>query len=389
MVALRGTEKRELMLTLSNGPGDLSFLTWRPAADKIPPERSIAAATRQIAEHLERTGSVLLHERVYGEIQWADRLLGMRRETRRALGLVESPPPTFVEGRSCDGVPLAGIHAISARPVSPGRTEVIWRDEKVAGIEVEGRDAHYLYLSDLARFVPGAGRRSAGEETGATFDIARHILEGRGWEFGDVCRTWFYLRDILDWYDEFNDVRNERFKGYGLLNAGGGEMIPASTGILGSNTRGSWCVLDLLAVREASAGPIGITRLVNPFQNEAPEYGSAFSRGLALSMGSSRYVLVSGTASIDDAGASIHLGDFKRQTHQTLDTIEALLDQGGAKWNDVCQATAFIKRPEDVPVFRQLMGDRGLQDLPVICTIADVCREELLFELDATAIPAG
>lgn len=376
------------MLTIGNGPGDLDFLTWIPPVGDFVPAEAIGDATRHISEHLEATGSVLLHERLYGDLEWSGRLLERREQVRRDLGLAESPPPTFVEGRSCVSAPFAGLHGISVRPAPSCEPELIHCDGQVAGRLVEGRDAQYLYLSDLARFAPESSRGKAGEETGVAFEAAFEILGSRGWTFGDVCRTWFYLRDILDWYDEFNDVRNGKFENLGLFNAEGNTMIPASTGILGSNTRGGWCTLDLLAVREAEAGPIGIKRLANPWQNEAPEYGSAFSRGLALTMGCGRYVLVSGTASIDNAGVSIHVGDFERQTLQTLDTIEALLNQGGAVWGDVCQATAFIKRPEDVPVYQRLMRERGLQDLPVVCTIADVCREELLFELDATAIPS-
>ncbi|RLE25935.1 MAG: hypothetical protein DRJ61_18760 [Acidobacteria bacterium] len=376
------------MLTISNGSGDLDFLTWVPPVANMTPAEAMADATRKIVEHLENTGSILLHERMYGELEWSDRLLESRAQVRRDLGLHEGPPPTFIEGRPCGASPLAGLHGISVRSVPSGESELIHRQGQVAGQLVKGRDAQYLYLSDVARFVPESSRGKAGEETGVAFEVAFEILGSRGWTFGDVCRTWFYLRDILDWYDEFNDVRNGKFENLGLFNSDVSAMIPASTGILGSNARGGWCTLDLLAVREAAAGPIGIKRLANPYQNEAPEYGSAFSRGLALTMGQSSYVLVSGTASIDNAGVSVHVGDFERQTHLTLDTIEALLNQGGASWADVCQATAFIKRPEDVPAFQHLVRERGLQDLPIICTIADVCRDDLLFELDCTAIPS-
>ncbi|RLE30878.1 MAG: hypothetical protein DRJ61_12100 [Acidobacteria bacterium] len=376
------------MLTISNRPGDLDFLTWISPGSEISPIGQVEEATRRIAEHIDATGSVLLHERLYGDLEWADRLLKSRAKVRKDVGFDDEVPPTFVQGRSCTSSPLAGVHAITARPAQLGQTEVIRCDGQVAGVLVQGRDARYLYLSDLVRLVPVGSQGDPGEETGAVFDVTRAILESKGWSFGDVCRTWFYLRDILDWYDEFNEVRNEKFENLGLFNNDANAMIPASTGILGANSRGSWCALDLLAVREASAGSIGIKRLANPYQNEAPEYGSAFSRGLALTMGRSSYVLVSGTASIDNAGVSIHLGDFERQANQTLETIEALLGQGGAVWGDVCQATAFIKRPEDVSVYQQLIRNRGLQDLPIVCTIADVCREELLFELDCTAIPS-
>ena len=162
--------------------------------------------------------------------------------------------------------------------------------------------------------------------------------------------------------------------------------IPASTGIHGRNHHLSWCTLDLLATRPVGGVPLTIDRLANPKQNEAPDYGSAFSRGLAVTTGRTRYVVVSGTASIDDQGETIHVGDFVRQTEVTMDMVEALLVQGGAGLENVVQATAFIKRPEDVGTFQRIINELGLEDLPIVCTIADVCRDDLLFELDATAV---
>jgi enamine deaminase RidA (YjgF/YER057c/UK114 family) len=63
-----------------------------------------------------------------------------------------------------------------------------------------------------------------------------------------------------------------------------------------------------------------------------------------------------------------------------------LLGQEGAGLADICAATVFVKRPEYAEVFRQVAADRGLADLPAVCVVADVCREELLFEIDAEAI---
>ena len=33
-----------------------------------------------------------------------------------------------------------------------------------------------------------------------------------------------------------------------------------------------------------------------------------------------------------------------------------------------------------------MTADRGLSDFPTVCVVADVCREELLFEIDAEAV---
>lgn len=162
-------------------------------------------------------------------------------------------------------------------------------------------------------------------------------------------------------------------------------VIPASTGIRGRNARGHCCTLDLIAAHPLADHELSVERLRNPLQNEAPEYGSSFSRGLSVATDRCRYFLVSGTASIDEAGRTVHPGDFDCQAKRTLDNVESLLASGGAVFDDICQASAFVKRPEDVQRMQRILEQRGLQDLPLVCTIDDVCRDDLLVEIDATA----
>ena len=77
-----------------------------------------------------------------------------------------------------------------------------------------------------------------------------------------------------------------------------------------------------------------MNRLHNRRQNEATEYGSAFARAMEVVIGDSRLVFVSGTASIDDHGATVHVGDFETQTRYTLEAVAALLDGAGARLLD-------------------------------------------------------
>jgi enamine deaminase RidA (YjgF/YER057c/UK114 family) len=241
------------------------------------------------------------------------------------------------------------------------------------------------------------GRRAAGrlapgpaEEAAAAIDAAEDLLAREGFSFRDVARTWFYLRDILDWYGPFNAVRNAAFRRMGLVGSNRDGQIPASTGIEGRNHRGGWCALDLLALRPASGGRLEMRRLHNRKQNEATEYGSAFARAMEVVLGDARYLFVSGTASIDDHGRTAHAGDFETQARYTLEAVEALLEGAGASLADVGQATAFLANPSDGRDFERIVERSRLRDAPLVTTVADVCRQELLFELDATAVvPLG
>jgi enamine deaminase RidA (YjgF/YER057c/UK114 family) len=94
-------------------------------------------------------------------------------------------------------------------------------------------------------------------------------------------------------------------------------------------------------------------------------------------------IQVSGTAAIDERGASLFPDDIHNQIACTLDKIESLISPDGANLKDICAATIFIKRPEYAEVFHEVAASRGLKELPHVCVVADICREELLFEMDA------
>jgi enamine deaminase RidA (YjgF/YER057c/UK114 family) len=372
------------MESISHNDGDLTFLTWTPDTGSDSTASLVRDAYQEIAALLSDR-RVLLHERIYGDLRAAESILSERKEVLGDLGERAGVPPTFVEGAPCNGSEIAGVHAIVARADQDKSELLEWQDQ-VCGRLVQGSDARYLYLSDLSRLIPNRSQLTPVEETRKTFELVDEVLGRQSWSFLDVCRTWFYLHRILDWYDDFNQIRNQAFTKNGLFSNSCPRPIPASTGIYGRNLGGSWCTLDLLAIRARQGSRLEVQRLSNPQQNEAPEYGSAFSRGLCVTTESCRYVFVSGTASIDDHGASVHFGDFERQAEQTIDTVASLLAAAGAGLDDICQGTSFVKHKCDVPSYERIIDRRGLGELPVICTIGDVCRPELLFELDATAV---
>ena len=97
-------------------------------------------------------------------------------------------------------------------------------------------------------------------------------------------------------------------------------------------------------------------------------------------------VLVSGTAAIDEKGVSLLRDDVRGQIHKTLDVVEALIGQEGASLADICDATVFLKCREDAETYWRVAEERGLSKMPAVCVAADVCRAELLFEMDAVAV---
>ena len=105
---------------------------------------------------------------------------------------------------------------------------------------------------------------------------------------------------------------------------------------------GAWVKIHMIEgtglLRELSGAPIRKRAITNHRAlNEAYEYPrpSSFSRGMRVDLNGVVMLLISGTASIDENGQSVHMGDFRAQTRRTYANITALLESEGATWKDV------------------------------------------------------
>ncbi len=128
--------------------------------------------------------------------------------------------------------------------------------------------------------------------------------------------------------------------------------------------------------------------------NEAYDYEkpSSFSRGLRIDLDNVVILLISGTASIDEHGRSVHIGDFEAQLRRTYHNITGLLAAEGATWKDVVRTTCYLRDSErDYDVFNrtrtEFFREQGLDPLPASTGIqAILCRPELLIEIEAIAM---
>lgn len=376
------------MLWVHSGPGDLTFITWSADRDGSDGEGEVRQAYDEIGRRLDTANLVILSERVFGDVSTAASVVDIRAAALGNDTDNAAIPPTHIEGAPCSGSGVAGIHVIAARPSTADSVETIdWGARRAVAESWVTKPV--IWPSRIWRdWCRPKGWTRPEDEAREALLLAGKLLREHDWSFADVRRTWFFLDDILSWYDDFNLARNDVFKTFGLLNGSPKSMIPASTGIRGRNARGHRCTMDLLATRPLEGREFSVERLHNPLQNEAPEYGSSFPRGLSVATDRCRYFLVSGTASIDEQGNTVYPGDFDSQAKRTIDNIESLLASGGAVFDDICQASAFVKFPEDVERMRLILRQRGLENLPLVCTIEDVCRDDLLVELDATAVIA-
>jgi len=310
------------------------------------------------------------------------------------------PVTSYVPQPLCDGKLLS----IEAHGVRRGRCEVeIERvSEQLVMLRHDGLTWAYCTL-----VVPGTSTAGAYESTANTLRRIRSLLHGRGVRFDQVIRTWFYLGGIVaaegttQRYKELNRARADFYKDIPFLagyqrETRRGPVFPASTGI---GAEGRDLTVRAIALATDRDDIIAMA-LENPRQTSAYDYARSyslqsprFSRAMALSYGPDMTLFISGTASITNS-ESRHLGDAVAQTHEALDNIEALISEDnlgrhglpgfGSSLEGLGQARVYIKRTEDYPKILAVCAQR-LGDMPAIYTTADVCRPELLVEIEGIA----
>ena len=119
--------------------------------------------------------------------------------------------------------------------------------------------------------------------------------------------------------------------------------------------------------------------------NRTIEYGVTFERGTLMQYGDRNHVYISGTASIDNHGEVLHVGDVKKQTQRMWENVEKLLEEGGMKYDDVMQVIVYLRDCADYQIVKQ-MFDEKFPNMPYVITLAPVCRPTWLIEMECMAV---
>ncbi|MGH8266074.1 MAG: hypothetical protein ACRETS_02010 [Steroidobacteraceae bacterium] len=223
--------------------------------------------------------------------------------------------------------------------------------------------------------------------------------------YGEICatldtlgyphllRVWNYLPDInrdshgSERYRQFNSARQRALRASGRALTGNVSAASA----LGAQS-GSPLVVYFLAGRSAP------TFIENPRQVSAyrypRQYGThspVFSRATLLHQRDRLTLFISGTASIV-GHRSIHVGDTAAQTRETLANIEALLEEANRVERGACfelsslACKVYVRRPADLPIIRAQLAPALDAAARVIYLQADICRQDLLVEIEATGM---
>ncbi len=345
----------------------------------------------KVTEILADAEAQIIHERIFGNIEIHKKILETRNKRVRHRFREDPGLVTYIEGKSCYGNPLAGIQLRSFRPSRSEEKVKIIREGNIPRGRMWSRNgALFLQLQSLhgGNLSSGHNRR---EQAETMFRKAEALLKSEGASFRDVVRTWIYADDILDWYNEFNSARNTCYSDFGLLHNGDVNhaediFLPASTGIEGKNPEGASTIMDLLTVTKRSNTGIQIQPLYGIRQRSPYRYGSAFSRAMRVVEPEEKWLFVSGTASLNEKGETIYIGDLRSQVKHTVEVVNSLIHPEGASFSNLCEATVFLKRKSDFLLYQEIAKSLGLSDIPAVYLVADVCWDDLLFELDSAFV---
>jgi enamine deaminase RidA (YjgF/YER057c/UK114 family) len=211
-----------------------------------------------------------------------------------------------------------------------------------------------------------------------------------------LIRVWNYLPEINreadgdERYRHFNSARLAAFRSSGRAAL---DTAPAACAL--GSPAGSPISIYFLAARQRPR------MIENPRQTSAyfypPQYGvhsPIFSRACLLSESAGTNLFVSGTASIV-GHQTIHPGDVLAQTRETVANIDALLHEanrvvGASRYSlDALKLKVYVREPADLRAIEGALTSALRPATPIIYLQADVCREDLLVEIEATGESGG
>jgi len=351
----------------------------------VKDDSKISSLFSEIYQHLKDKNIQILQEKIHGVLSKESKITSIRNKLIKKLFPAENVIPfTFVEGIPCVGGIISGIQIIGVIIKNEDiKVDTLFFRGEAVGRTFETSDFKEIFIVGISGLQKGKCLTRSEQTEHAFFGI-KNILYSNGYKMNNVIRTWIYIPKILDWYVEFNKARSRCFQELDLIGKNK-KYLPASTGIQGKRNEKEEIFIDALALVPTTLNCV-VSVMKNTCQNEAREYGSLFSRGVAVKIENSETLYISGTASIDNNGKTVCLNDPVEQVAQTFKSIKSLLKTKKSCLGDIVMATAYCKNKKVYTDFKKFIRDSELKNIPFVPVYADICRDNLLFEVDAIAV---
>jgi chorismate lyase/3-hydroxybenzoate synthase len=288
-------------------------------------------------------------------------------------------------GDSCAALAQPGIIPLGMPSLCDKPWEVIRYGDSVAE---RGTDEHcqWSLIEDVLCVATWISPEDCSDIEAATevaYGRLFRVIQAKGFSY--PFRIWNFMPDInsgngdQEEYKKFCVGRQRAFDDYHVAP----QEYPAASA-LGHHTKGA--VIYLLAGRNSGV------HHENPRQQPAYQYpreygptSPSFARATSLALRSREQVFISGTASIIGHNTQA-VGDLEQQLTITLDNIQHLLMHVGQGESELSGVRVYLRRPQDLAVARAFFAAR-LPALVVNFIHADICRSQLLVEVEALSSP--
>ena len=290
--------------------------------------------------------------------------------------------PTLVVGNSSGHVSSFKGMSVCVHAVEGDFKEFVYinKDKKVVGVYFISKNLEFLSLSNVSDAAK-TKRKNFGVEVQSVYKKIDQVMSKFRFQQSAIYRFWNYIENISLNYRDFNLSRNRYYKKHNIT------QYPAATGIEASLLGSARICIGVEAMKPLKKGNITTKIVTSDMQSEAWSYGPKFSRAMRVRFPKDGVtkLYVSGTSSIDREGKSIAERNYDKNVLHVLTSVEHLLTKNNMTLECLLSSSVYCKNTKILKTFKRLY-DVKKWTFPYNPVITNICRNDLLFEMECVAV---
>lgn len=247
----------------------------------------------------------------------------------------------------------------------------IKKTEKKIGVIMFDNTHEYLLLTGL-----DSREKRFDKKIQEIYKIIKTELLKHGFSVNNIIRYWNFIENIDVNYNSFNLERN-KFYDENSIND-----LPAATGIDAKINNNINICIEAIRGKEITTHSI-----CSNLQCDPTNYEIRFSRARIVDYKRNkiRKIFISGTSSINKIGKSVFLENKIKNIEYTMECVNFLLTNNKFSYKNIATSVVYCKNEK---IFNLFMNHykKNKWKFPYCSLITDICREELIFEFECTAI---
>ncbi len=327
----------------------------------------IKSLLNEALDYIANENLFVVNEKAIGSMEYMNFYLQLREELFKSHDLT-APPNTYIEGLSITRTCLISV-TFCAILIKDSRIKGSYsndEEKRVAAALLAFDTVSYLYLSNI-----NVSRHNHSDlESLNTWQKLNPLITQNGFELNEVLRSNIRINDIH---------RIEKKKEYEIIDMpeNADKDVAVDEAVISANYK---IDVELLCMKPHNSHPM--------HRNLQLQYKQTSSNGLLVEEDESFEIQIHGKTNFKIAGAHVPTDKVYIQIYNTLINLKLILEQAGMSYDDVFEARLYFKNKDYYVIYKQAAEDIGLPDIYASFVVGDIHREDLLFELEATACKA-